>query len=121
MIKEEKLTYQIRSCVYEVYRELGHGFLEKVYENALLIELKSKELACKCQVPLEVKYKNKQVGQYFADLIVEDRVIIEVKAQDKLTGAAEAQLLNYMRISGLTVGLLVNFTYPKATVKRLVL
>lgn len=117
---EKELVYAITGCVYEVYRELGHGFLEKVYENALRQELVAQGFAVQNQVPLAVTYKGETVGEYFADLIVDDRVVIELKAQDKVHKAHEAQILNYLKASGKKVGLLVNFAYPKATVKRFV-
>ena len=118
---EQELCYRIQGCVFEVYRELGHGFLEKVYEKALLLELERKDLAAMAQCPLAVSYKGTMVGEYFADLIVEDRVLLELKAQDKLTDAHKAQVLNYLKATGIRVGLLVNFTYPKAEIVRLVL
>jgi GxxExxY protein len=117
---EKKLVYAITGCVYEVYRELGHGFLEKVYENALRQELMAQGFAVQSQVPLAVTYKGETVGDYFADLIVNDRVVIELKAQDKVQKAHGAQILNYLKATGKKVGLLVNFAYPKATVKRFV-
>lgn len=117
---EKELVYAITGCVYEVYRELGHGFLEKVYENALRQELVSQGFAVQSQVPLAVTYKGETVGDYFADLIVNDRVVIELKAQEKLHKAGEAQLLNYLKATGKKIGLLVDFSYPKATVKRFV-
>ena len=119
-IIEKDLVYEINKCVFEVYRVLGHGFLEKVYERALLKELRSKGLKAQAQVPIEVRYKGEIVGDYFADLVVEDKVIIELKAQENLSKAYDAQLLNYLKATKIQVGLLVNFTYPKATVKRFV-
>lgn len=117
---EKDLVYAINGCVYEVYKELGHGFLEKVYENALVKELKAQGLSVQAQVPISIKYKGDVVGDYFADLIVNDTIIIEIKAQEKLHKSHEAQILNYLKATGKKVGLLVNFAYPKATVKRFV-
>ena len=79
-IIEKDLVYEINNCVFEVYRVLGHGFLEKVYERALLTELIVKGLKAHAQVPIQVHYKGEIVGDYYADLVVEDRVIIELKA-----------------------------------------
>ena len=121
MLKEEELTYKIRGCVFEVYKELGAGFLEKVYENALLIEINKQGLNCKSQQGLTVKYKGTVVGEYFADIVVEDKVLLELKAVNKITPIHEAQLLNYLKSTGIKVGLLINFGYPKAIVKRYVL
>ncbi|PTU63716.1 MULTISPECIES: GxxExxY protein [unclassified Chromobacterium] len=118
---DEDLTYRIQGCVFEVFRQLGHGYLEKVYENALLQELNSAGLATRSQVPLLVRYKGQVVGEYCVDLLVEERVVLELKAQEKLAAIHEAQLLNYMRTSGLRLGLLINFWHPKAEVRRFVL
>ena len=115
------ITYKINSAIFEVNRILGPGFLEKVYEKALLIELNERGLNTKSQVPIKVNYKDKLAGEYIADLLVEDKVIVELKAVEKLSKLHEAQLLNYLKATGLKVGLLVNFQNRKADVKRLVL
>ncbi len=117
---EKDLVYEIQGCIYEVYRVLGHGFLEKVYEKALLQEPKSQNLQAESQVPIKVCYKNKIVGEYLADIVVEGKVNLELKAQEIITRAHEAQILNYLKASGIKVGLLVNFYHPKATIKRFV-
>ena len=116
-----ELTYKINGAIFEVHRILGEGFLEKVYENALLLELSKKGLSAKSQVPIKIKYKGTEVGDYYADILVEDQVIVEVKAIESLQKVHEAQLLNYLKATGCKVGLLVNFTYPKAQIKRFVL
>ncbi|MGB5750796.1 MAG: GxxExxY protein [Desulfobacterales bacterium] len=115
------ITYQIRGAVFELNRVLGHGFLEKVYEKALMIELSSRGLSVKNQVPLKVIYKEQIVGEYFADLLVEGRVLVEIKAVKHLLKEHQAQLLNYLKATGIQVGLLVNFTKNKAEIKRMVL
>jgi len=115
-----ELTYQIRGAVFEVNRILGSGFLEKVYEKALIIELLVRGLRAESQVPIEVIYKGEVVGEYFADIVVEDQVIIELKAVEQLQKIHEAQLLNYLKATGYKMGLLVNFSYPKAEIKRFV-
>lgn len=120
-MKKEDLTYKIRGAIFEVNRELGAGFLEKVYENALMIELKDRGLKVETQVPITVQYKNKNVGEYFADVVVENRVILELKAVESLEKIHEAQLLNYLRATEYKVGLLVNFTHPKAVIRRFVM
>ena len=117
---EKELTYRIRGCIYEVYRELGAGFLEQVYEAALMKEFALQGISAAKQVPLDVLYKNVFVGKYIADIVVENKVILELKAQEKIVPLHEAQLINYLKASGLRVGLLVNFCYPKATIKRIV-
>ena len=115
------ITYAIRGAVFEVNRVLGPGFLEKVYENALTIELKSRGLNVENQIPIRVVYKDKPIGDYIADMLVEKKVIIEVKTVSKLDKIHEAQLLNYLKATGIHLGLLVNFKHPKAEVKRMVL
>jgi GxxExxY protein len=121
MLQEEQISYAIQGCVFEVYRQLGCGFLEKVYEKSLLTELALQGLRAQAQVPVTVQYKNVVVGEYFADIIVENCVILELKAQQNLPQASKAQLLNYLRATGLHLGMLVNFAFPKASVKRVVL
>ena len=115
------LTYSINGAVFEVNRILGPGFLEKVYENALLMELKARGIAAAAQYPIKVRYKDQIVGEYFADLLVEDQVIIELKTVNKIEKIHEAQLLNYLKATGIKVGFLVNFKSTKADIKRLVL
>jgi GxxExxY protein len=115
------LTYAINGAVFEVNRVLGPGFLEKVYENALLIELKRKRLEAESQAPIKVSYKGNAVGEYVVDILVEGKVIVELKTVEKLEKAHEAQLLNYLKATGIHVGLLVNFKHPKAEAKRMVL
>ena len=116
-----ELTYQINGAIFEVNRVLGAGFLEKIYEKALLIELRERGLNAECQFPIKVKYKNKTVGDYYTDIVVEDKIILEIKAIEKLLKVHEAQILNYLKATGYKIGLLVNFTYPKAEIKRFVL
>ena len=101
--------------------KLGHGFLEKVYENALITELRLKGLKAESQEPLKVFYKDNMVGEYFADIIVENKVIVELKAVERIEKVHQAQLLNYLKATGIKVGLLVNMRYPKAEIKRMVL
>ena len=116
-----EITYAINGAVFEVNSILGPGFLEKVYENALLVEFNKRGLKAKNQVPIKVTYKGEVIGDYTADLLVEDKVIVELKTVENLDRAHEAQLLNYLKATGLHVGLLVNFKRKKADVKRLVL
>ena len=120
-MKINEITYQINGAVFEINRVLGAGFLEKVYENALVIELHERGLKADSQVPLKVHYKGKVVGEYVVDIMVEDQVILELKSVDKLQKIHEAQLLNYLKATGMKVGLLINFKYPKADIKRFVL
>lgn len=105
----QDVTEKIIKAFYNVYNSLGFGFLEKVYENAMMIELISMNLTCEKQKQLEVFYKNLKVGEYFADIIVEDKVIIKLKAAEALIPEHQAQLLNYLKATQLEVGLLLNF------------
>lgn len=114
------LTYQINGAIFEVSRILGSGFLEKVYENALIVELRKRGIAAENQVPIRVLYKNETVGDYFADILVQNKVIIELKAVENLSKLHQAQMLNYLKATGIQVGLLVNFKHPKAEIKRMV-
>jgi GxxExxY protein len=120
-MKLNDITYAINGAVFEVNDILGPGFLEKVYENALLVELRRQGLKVKNQVPIKVSYKGEVVGDYTADLLVEDVVIVELKTVENLDRAHKAQLLNYLKATGLHVGLLVNFRHKKADIKRMVL
>jgi GxxExxY protein len=115
-----ELTEKIIGAAFEVHRELGAGFLEKVYEAALLRELTARSVPAAQQAQIEVPYKGHTVGVYFADLLVDGRVICEIKAVAALSAEHEAQLLNYLRATGIKVGLLLNFGRPKLQIKRLV-
>lgn len=114
------LTYQINGAIFEVNRELGGGFLEKVYENALLVELQERGLKAESQRPIRIKYKGREVGEYYADILVEDKVILELKTVESIERIHEAQLLHYLKATGCKIGLLVNFKHPKAQIKRLI-
>ncbi len=89
--------------------ELGYGFVEKVYKNALAMKLGEAGLRCSCEVPLKVLYHGKVVGDYCADMVVEDKIVVEAKAVSKLDSVHEVQLVNYLKATGLNVGLLINF------------
>lgn len=105
----EELTDTIIKTFYDVYNELGYGFLENVYQNSLYQELKSKGHKVEAQKKITVYYKEVEVGQYYADLIVEDVVILELKAADYIVKDFENQILNYLRATDCEVGLLLNF------------
>ena len=104
-----ELTAQIIKAFYTVYNELGYGFLEKVYENALVIELKKMRLNVRRQYPIKVYYKGEIVGDFFADNIVDNKVIIELKSVKQLLPVHEAQLINYLKATDMEIGLLLNF------------
>jgi len=105
----EELSNKIIKAYYEVYNELGYGFLEKVYENAMVMVLKSYGISGRKQVPIKVHFRKFKVGDYFADIIVEDKIIIELKAGESLCEEHELQLMNYLRATDIELGLLFNF------------
>lgn len=111
--KHSELTEQIIGAFYKVYNTLGYGFSEKVYENALIIELKKLGLKVEQQTAIKVFYDGQNVGEYIADVVVEDQVLLELKAVRTLTGENEAQLLSNLKATPIEVGLLLNFG-PKA-------
>jgi len=105
----KEITNKIIQSFYKVYNDLGFGFLEKVYERALLIELEASGLYCEKQKPIKVYYNEQIVGDYFADIIVNEIVIIELKAAESLCEEHELQLINYLKATEIEVGLLLNF------------
>ena len=111
------LTDKIIRCFYTVYNSLGYGFLERVYENSLCIELKRAGLDVKSQYPISVFFRDELVGEYFADMIVDNCVIIELKACETLNKLHENQLVNYLKATEIEVGLLLNFG-KKPEIKR---
>ncbi len=115
--KHSDITDQIIKAFFTVYNSLGYGFLEKVYENAMLIELDKIGIEARSQVPVKVLYEGKEVGNYYADLLVEKMVIVELKSSEDLCEEHEAQLLNYLRATDVEVGLLLNFG-KTAQIKR---
>ncbi|HVS26950.1 MAG TPA: GxxExxY protein [Burkholderiales bacterium] len=117
----DEVTGVIIRCVYAVSNKLGCGFVEKVYENALAIELRRAELSVEQQYGIKVRYDQVVVGDFVADLLVEEGVIVELKAVKALDEIHSAQCLNYLKATGLTVCLLVNFGKPRADIKRIVL
>ncbi|NOQ51991.1 MAG: GxxExxY protein [Desulfuromonadaceae bacterium] len=119
----EKETYAIRGAVFEVYRELGCGFLEAVYQECLEKELQKWNIPYVAQQELQISYKGDPLRQtYRPDLICYESIIVELKALSSTTGAHKAQVLNYLKATGKKLGLLINFgCHPKATVERLIL
>ncbi len=115
------LTEKVLGAVFEVSNTLGAGFLEKVYERALLIELGARGIRAIPQAPLAVQYKGQPVGDYFVDILVEDTLVIELKCVERLANEHLAQCLNYLRASGRPICLLVNFQRPKVEWKRIIL
>lgn len=113
-----KLTRLIIGCAFEVINELGHGFLESVYEKALLISLSDAGLALQSQKPIKIFFREKPVGVFYADIVVEEKVIVEIKTVKVLAPEHEAQIINYLQATGINVGLLLNFGHPKLEFKR---
>jgi len=115
--KHKELTEKIINIFYRVYNKLGYGFLEKIYQNAMMIEFKREGILAISQSPIKVFYEGDVIGEYYADILVDNKVIIEIKAAKRLVEENEAQLLNYLKATDIEVGLLLNFgTEPE--VKR---
>jgi len=119
-VLHEDVTKDIIGAAFDVHNELGCGLIEKVCENALAWELALRRRAVTAQKEFMVSYKNKEVGIYYADLLVDDKVIVEVKSVSDLEDVHRAQILNYLRISGIRVGLLLNFARPRLKFERFV-
>lgn len=115
--KHKELTERVIQIFNRVYNKLGYGFLEKVYENAMMIELKKESISAVSQFPTRVLYDCEVIGEYYADLLVDNKVIVEIKAARNLVEENEAQLLNYLKATNIEVGLLLNFG-PKPEVRR---
>ena len=105
----KEITEKVIKSFYKVYNTLGYGFLEKIYENAMAIELRKIGLAVKCQHPITVFYESIIVGEYFADIIINDIVVVELKASKSLLEEHECQLINYLKATEIELGLLMNF------------
>ncbi len=113
-----ELTEKIIGCAYRVYNKMGFGFLESVYEKCLLIELLKSGLSAESQKPITVFYENEIVGEFVADIIVNDTIILELKSVRRIIKAHEVQLVNYLVATRKSVGLLINFGESKVDVKR---
>ena len=114
------LTERIIGAAFDVHNELGWGFLEKVYENALLAELRDRQMEVTAQPEIPVRYKGKTIGVYNGDLLVAGSVLVEIKALSTLNSVHEQQILHYLKATGIKVGLLLNFGSQKLQIKRLV-
>ncbi len=117
-MQHSEITEKIIACAYKVYNKMGHGFLESVYEKCMLIELAETGLNVQTQKPLKVLYKGRVVGDFVADMAVDDTVIVELKSVSKIIKAHEIQLVNYLVSTGKPVGLILNFAKDKVEVKR---
>src|SRR6056297_2767124 len=116
-MKHASITEKIIQAAYTVHNVLGFGFLEKVYQNAMIIELQKIGIKVQSESPVKVYYENEIVGDYVTDVIVEDKVLLELKAVKELSGIHEVQLVNYLKATGIEVGLLINFG-PSVQIKR---
>ncbi len=119
LLKEE--VFQVVGAAMEVLNEIGHGLHEKPYENALALELGIRKIPFKQQVNFEILYKGNKVGLFVPDLVVFDRIVVDTKVIDQITGIERGQMLNYLRITKLRVGVILNFKQPKLEWERLVL
>ena len=116
----KRISERVIGCAYAVGNELGPGFLEAVYENALCFELKREGIEVERQVPMDVYYKDEMVGKYFADILVDRRLLLELKSVSRLAPAHKAQVINYLKATNLRVGLLINFGKPRTEIQRVV-
>lgn len=117
-LKYGEITKSVIGCAFEVINELGSGFLESVYEKALLLALLQKGLSAVSQHPIKVLFRGECVGEFFADIFVEGKVILELKAVKSIAPEHQAQIVNYLKATGIEVGLLINFGNPKLEYKR---
>ncbi|NCC52387.1 MAG: GxxExxY protein [Spartobacteria bacterium] len=118
-LKEE--SFEVIGCAMEVINILGHGFLEKPYENALVVEFGLRDIPCKQQSRYDVVYKEVKVGEYIPDLIVYDQLVVDTKTIEHITDHEKGQMINYLKITGLKVGLIINFKHAKLEWERIVL
>lgn len=118
-MENQDLSRQIIGCAYAVYNKLGSGFLESVYQQSMLIELQKANLSAQQESPIQVRYEGQIVGEFQADIVVESRMIVELKAIEALAKVHEVQVVNYLRATGIEVGLLLNFGPTEVQVRRL--
>ena len=114
------LSYKIVGLAMRVHRKLGYGFLEKVYENALMVLFRREGIEAKQQAPITVYFEEEVVGNYYADILVEDKVILEMKSVEKIIDAHIAQTLNYLKATGLRLAIILNFSKEKLEYKRII-
>jgi GxxExxY protein len=117
-LKHELITRTVIGCAFEVINELGAGFLESVYEKAMLLALRQKGLSATPQYPARVMFRGECVGDFYADIFVEEKVIVELKAVKAIAPEHQAQIINYLNATGIEVGLLINFGNPRLEYKR---
>lgn len=120
-IIHKDLAYRVVGLAMEVHSGLGHGFLEKVYENALMVLFRREGIPAKQQAPISVSFEGQVVGDYFADILVEDKIIVELKSVEKIIDVHKAQALNYLKATGVRLAILLNFGKERLEYERLVL
>ena len=116
----KELSYKVVGLAMEVHKKLGYGFLEKVYENAMMILLEKEGIHAEQQVPISVYFEGEIVGEYFADILVDDKIVLELKVSDNIADSHRAQMLNYLKAIDLTLGIIVNFGRKKLEYERIV-
>jgi GxxExxY protein len=117
-LEKEDITHKVIGCAYQVYNNLGFGFLESVYRKAMVIEIEASGLQVQQENPLQVHYRDQVVGDFFADLLVDNELIVELKSVESLGKIHEAQLVNYLVATGIEIGLLINFGSKGIDIKR---
>jgi GxxExxY protein len=117
----KELSYKIIGIAMEVHRELGPGFLEKVYENSMMLLLKEKGIEAKQQYPIPVHFKGTKIGEYFADILVDDKVILELKTVDKITNLFRAKAIHYLKATEKKLAIIINFKSESLQYERIVL
>ncbi len=120
-IVHKELSYKVVGLAMEVHSKLGFGFLEKVYENALMVLFEKHEIPAQQQVPLRIYFEGKPVGEYYADILVDSKIILELKAADRIADVHRAQVLNYLRATRLRLGMIFNFAKKSFEYERFVL
>ena len=115
------LSFKIVGLAMQVHNQLGYGFLEKVYENALMVLLRREGIEAKQQAPISVRFEGEVVGDYYSDILVEDKIILELKVSEKIIDIHRAQILNYLKATGLKLAILLNFGQERLVYERLVL
>lgn len=120
-ILHKDLSYKIVGLAMQIHSELGFGFLEKVYENSMMVLFRRENIMAKQQAPVSVSFEGEIVGDYYADILIEDKIILELKAIEKITDAHKAQALNYLKATGLKLAIIINFGKQRLEYERIVL
>jgi GxxExxY protein len=120
-ILHKDLSYKIVGLAMQIHSELGFGFLEKVYENSMMVLFRRENIMAKQQAPISVSFEGEIVGDYYADILIEDKIILELKTIEKITDAHKAQALNYLKATGLKLAIIINFGKQRLEYERIVL